>query len=91
MPTPAGPSPRLSRETASAAGTTSSSRSGVPQPWETGDLEPNWLGYFVPGTSIPRNRVGARTLDALRDAKNDLVEAYDQIDQARAELNAVSE
>jgi len=47
----------------------------VPHPWDTGDLERNWQGYFIPGTSILRNRVGARTLDALRDAENDLVEA----------------
>jgi fido (protein-threonine AMPylation protein) len=47
----------------------------VPHPWDTGDLEQNWQGYFVPGTSVLRNRVGARTLSALRDAENDLVEA----------------
>lgn len=34
-----------------------------------------WRGYFIPGTSILRNRVGAQTSDALRDAENDLVEA----------------
>jgi cell filamentation protein len=47
----------------------------VPHPWDTGDLEQNWQGYFVPGTSVLSNRVGARTLCALRDAENDLVEA----------------
>ena len=47
----------------------------MPHPWDTGDLERNWQGYFIPGTSILRNRVGARTVDALRDAQNDLVEA----------------
>ena len=47
----------------------------MPHPWDTGDLERNWQGYFVPGTSILRNRVGAQTVDALRDAENDLVEA----------------
>jgi cell filamentation protein len=46
----------------------------VPYPWDTGDLDQNWLGYFIPGTHILRNRVGAQTLDALRDAENDLVE-----------------
>lgn len=46
----------------------------MPHPWDTGDLERNWQGYFIPGTRILRNRVGARTLDALRDAENDLVE-----------------
>ena len=45
------------------------------QPWETGDIEQNWHGYFIPGTSVLRNRVGAQTLDELRDAENDLVEA----------------
>jgi len=49
--------------------------SGVPHPWDTGDLERNWQGYLIPGTSILRNRVGAQTPDALRDAENDLVEA----------------
>jgi fido (protein-threonine AMPylation protein) len=47
----------------------------VPHPWDTGDLEQNWQGYFVPGTSVLRNRVGATTLDVLQDAENDLVEA----------------
>jgi cell filamentation protein len=47
----------------------------VPHPWETGDLDRNWQGYFIPGTNILRNRVGAQTLEALRDAENDLVEA----------------
>jgi hypothetical protein len=47
----------------------------VPHPWDTGDLERNWQGYLIPGTSILRNRVGAQTPDALRDAENDLVEA----------------
>jgi len=32
-------------------------------------------GYFIAGTSILRNRVGAQTPEALRDAENDLVEA----------------
>ncbi len=47
----------------------------MPHPWETADLERNWQGYFIPGTSILRNRVGAQTAEALRDAENDLVEA----------------
>lgn len=47
----------------------------MPHPWETGDLERNWRGYFIPGTSILRNRAGAQTSEALRDAENDLVEA----------------
>jgi len=47
----------------------------VPHPWDTGDLERNWQGYFIPGTRVLRNRVGARTLDELQNAENDLVEA----------------
>jgi cell filamentation protein len=47
----------------------------VPHPWDTGDLEQNWRGYFIPGTNVLRNRVGAQTTEALRDAENDLVEA----------------
>lgn len=46
----------------------------MPHPGDTGDAERNWQGYFVPGTSILRNRVGARTVDELRDAENDLGE-----------------
>ncbi|EHB48805.1 filamentation induced by cAMP protein Fic [Mycolicibacterium rhodesiae JS60] len=47
----------------------------MPHPWDTGNLEQNWQGYFIPGTSILRNRVGAQTIDELRHAENDLVEA----------------
>jgi cell filamentation protein len=47
----------------------------VPHPWETGDHEQNWQGYFIPGTTVLINRIDARTPDALRDAENDLVEA----------------
>ncbi|WP_282777520.1 MULTISPECIES: Fic/DOC family protein [unclassified Nocardia] len=47
----------------------------MPHPWDVGDLERNWQGYFIPGTNVLRNRVGARTLEALQDAENDLVEA----------------
>ncbi len=47
----------------------------MPHPWDTGDLERNWQGYFIPSTGVLRNRVGATTLPALRDAENDLVEA----------------
>lgn len=47
----------------------------MPYPWDTGDLERNWQGYFIPGTRILRNRVGAQSYEGLRDAENDLVEA----------------
>lgn len=47
----------------------------MPHPWDTGDHERNWQGYFIPGTSVLRNRVGAQTHAELRDAENDLVEA----------------
>ena len=43
-------------------------------PWDTGDLERNWLGYFIPGTRVLRNRVGAKTFNELQNAENDLVE-----------------
>lgn len=46
----------------------------MPHPWDTGDIERNWQGYFLPDTSILRNRVGASTADELQDAENDLVE-----------------
>jgi cell filamentation protein len=61
--------------TACAAGTTSSRGEPATPAWDTGDLERNWQGYFIPGTTVLRNRVGAQTLDQLRDAENDLVEA----------------
>ncbi|MBF6354025.1 Fic family protein [Nocardia higoensis] len=47
----------------------------MPHPWDVGDPERNWQGYFVPGTSILSNRVGAVTAEELQDAENDLVEA----------------
>jgi hypothetical protein len=75
-PTPAGPLPPLSYAIASGAGTTASNRVRSAASLATGDLEQNWQGYFfVPGISLLRNRVGARTLGGLRDAENDLVEA----------------
>ena len=47
----------------------------MPHHWDTGDLERNWQGYFIPGTVVLRNRVGALTLEELQNAENDLVEA----------------
>ncbi len=44
------------------------------RPWDTGDVEADWLGYFIPGTEVLRNRIGATSSAALRDAENDLVE-----------------
>lgn len=72
-PMPAEPSLRPSWATASDAGTTSSSQ--TPYPWDTGDFEQNWRGYFIPGTEVLRNRVGAQTIEELQNAENDLVEA----------------
>ncbi|NLU84712.1 Fic/DOC family protein [Rhodococcus sp. HNM0569] len=43
-------------------------------PWDTGDHQRDWEGYFLPGTEVLRNRVGATTLYELRDAENDLSE-----------------
>lgn len=58
---------------ASGAGTTSGNTS--PHPWESGDFDQRWRGYFIPGTEVLQNRVGAATAEALRDAENDLVES----------------
>lgn len=44
------------------------------RPWDTGDPDRNWAGYFIPGTDVLRNRVGAFDSDALRDAEVDLSE-----------------
>ena len=46
----------------------------TPRPWDTGDPDADWDGYFLPGTDVLRNRVGATTRDQLADAENDLVE-----------------
>ncbi|MET4048869.1 MULTISPECIES: Fic family protein [unclassified Rhodococcus (in: high G+C Gram-positive bacteria)] len=43
-------------------------------PWDTGDYDLNWPGYFIPGSSVLRNRVGATTRETLAGAENDLVE-----------------
>lgn len=43
-------------------------------PWDTGDDDLNWAGYFIPGSSVLRNRVGATSGEALAAAENDLVE-----------------
>jgi len=47
----------------------------VSRPWDNGDPALDWEGYFIPGTGVLRNRVGATTAATLRDAENDLVEA----------------
>ncbi|WP_071289720.1 Fic/DOC family protein [Mycolicibacterium llatzerense] len=44
-------------------------------PWDTGDPDRNWQGYFIPGSRVLRNRIGATTHAELQDAENDLVEA----------------
>jgi cell filamentation protein len=46
----------------------------VKHPWDVGALDQNWAGYFIPGTSVLRNRVGAIDADGLRDAETDLSE-----------------
>ncbi|ATQ30233.1 cell filamentation protein Fic [Rhodococcus ruber] len=43
-------------------------------PWNTGDHERDWDGYFIPGTQVLRNRVGASTVQQLHDAETDLSE-----------------
>lgn len=44
-------------------------------PWNAGSHELNWAGYFIPGTSVLRNKLSLASAEALRDAENDLVEA----------------
>lgn len=44
-------------------------------PWDAGSHERNWAGYFIPGTTVLRNRLGIATAEALGNAENDLVEA----------------
>lgn len=44
-------------------------------PWEAGSHEENWPGYFIPGTTVLRNKLGIASDEVLRDAENDLVEA----------------
>lgn len=44
-------------------------------PWDGDSHERNWAGYFVPGTTVLRNKLGPSEAEALRDAENDLVEA----------------
>lgn len=45
-----------------------------PRPWDTGDDDANWVGYFNPGSTVLRNRVSATTREELLDSENDLVE-----------------
>lgn len=57
------------------------------EPWETGEAEARWLGYFIPGCQVLRNRVGATTREQLADAENDLVEI--RLAELRANLHVV--
>lgn len=43
-------------------------------PWDTGDIDRNWTAYFIPGSGVLRNLVGATTAAELQDAENDLSE-----------------
>lgn len=46
-----------------------------PRPWEIGDHEARWNGYLLAADSeVLRNKVGATTVETLRDAENDLLE-----------------
>lgn len=47
---------------------------GATSPWDTGDHDKNWVGYFIPESDVLRNRVGATSRDELAAAENDLVE-----------------
>lgn len=44
-------------------------------PWSVGNHEQKWAGYFIPGAAVLRNKLGIDTVEGLRDAENDLVEA----------------
>lgn len=47
----------------------------APWSWEVTDHQQRWDGYLVePGSAVLRNKVGATTVEDLRDAENDLVE-----------------
>ncbi|MDF3313479.1 Fic family protein [Rhodococcus sp. T2V] len=60
-----------------------------PYPWETGDHDTDWQGYFIPdSTTVLRNRVGATTYDELTNAENDLVEV--RVAELRADPSVVS-
>ncbi|MFD9669937.1 Fic/DOC family protein [Rhodococcus sp. NPDC059968] len=59
-----------------------------PYPWETGDHDTDWRGYFIPDSKVLRNRVGATTDDELINAENDLVEV--RVAELRADPSVVS-
>lgn len=47
----------------------------TPRPWETGDAEARWDGYFIAaGSTVLRNKLGIDDPRALADAENDLLE-----------------
>ncbi|MFW0787929.1 Fic family protein [Gordonia sp. CPCC 206044] len=46
------------------------------QPWNTGNPDQDWIGYFLPGSEgVLRNRVGATSAEELSVAETDLSEA----------------
>ncbi|MCW2751724.1 MAG: filamentation induced by cAMP protein Fic [Aeromicrobium sp.] len=52
------------------------STSDRPWSWEAGDVEDRWVGYLIDPTSdVLRNKVNAVTVEELRVAENDLLEA----------------
>lgn len=45
------------------------------RPWEIGDSEARWVGYFItPDSKVLRNKLGIEDQRALTDAENDLLE-----------------
>lgn len=44
-------------------------------PWEVGDHDARWRGYFVPGTTVLRNLLGLTARIQLQEAEDDLSEA----------------
>lgn len=58
-------------------------------PWTIGDHESRWQGYLIaPDSPVLRNKVGATTVEELRDAENDLVEA--RLAQLRARPSLIA-
>lgn len=46
-----------------------------PWSWDVADHQERWDGYLIgPGSTVLRNKLGATTVNDLRDAGNDLVE-----------------
>lgn len=48
----------------------------VPWSWDVSDHDSRWDGYLIePGSPVLRNKIGAHTVEDLRNAENDLLES----------------